>query len=35
LMQRTDFAPVLSATSNRDSVWIMSMFSQLASVEPA
>src|SRR3989344_272984 len=26
LMQRTDLAPVLSATSNRDSVWIISIF---------
>src|SRR6218665_2919543 len=26
LMHRTDLAPVLSATSNRDSVWIISMF---------
>src|SRR5574343_1754775 len=25
-MQRTDLAPVLSATSNRDSVWIISIF---------
>src|SRR5690348_1737209 len=29
-MQRTDFAPVLSATSSRDSVWIISKYSQLA-----
>src|SRR4051812_27559594 len=29
-MQRTDFAPVLSATSSRDSVWIISNISQLA-----
>jgi hypothetical protein len=29
LMQRTDFAPVLSATSNRDSVWIIYVFPNL------
>jgi hypothetical protein len=29
LMHKTDFAPVLSATSNRDSVWIISIFPNL------
>jgi len=29
-MHKTDLAPVLSATSNRDSVWIILIYSQLA-----
>ena len=34
-MHRTDFAPVLSATSSRDSVWIISVVPNLSRTHPA